>query len=252
MHIAAKLAIGAGIIGAGALALAACGNDKAPQEPQLADDDVLGAADRATSTDSMMQIAHELAVSSGRPATEAVQLLRSADRHTSTDATMLGALQIGLQSRASAGEFEVIARAADDATSTDASLLSLLALNQTSRFTPQEYARAANAADRHTSTDATMMSMLTIAEHSGAPVDQVERLFAEADRATSTDASALSLAHDLLRQRDDSSYPTPDEIPGSGNYPTGPTSGGDDGGAAGIYLEGHSPQGGDPAADAAR
>ncbi len=183
MHIAAKLAIGAGLIGAGALALAACGNTSAPQEPKLADDDVMGAADRATDT--------------------------------------------------------------------DASMLRLLAMNASSRFTPREYVSVLDAADGASDTDAALMSLVSIGDHSNAPVDKVIKAFADADRATDTDSAAISVVYDALRAYE-ASYPTPDEIPGSGNYPTGGTSGGDENAAAGTYEPGHAPQGGDPAADAAR
>ena len=250
MHIAAKLGIAAGIVGVGALALAACGT-KAPEEPKLADDDVMGAANRATDTDAMMHLAYGMATTSGRTAVDSVRLLRAADDATDTDSMMLNALRMGLDSRASADQFSAISAAADRATDTDSSLLSILAMNGSSRFTPGEYVQVLDQADRASDTDAALMSLVSIGDRSNAPTDKVLKAFSDADRATDTDSAAISVVYDALRAYEQS-YPTPDEVPGSGNYPTGPTSGGDDGGAAGIYLEGHSPQGGDPAADAAR
>lgn len=249
MHVAAKIAIGAGLIGAGALALAACGT-KAPEDPKLADDDVMGAADRATDTDAMMHLAYGMSTTSGRSAVDAVRLLRAADDATDTDSMMLNALRMGLDSRAPADQFAAISAAADRATDTDSSLLGLLAMNASSRFSPQEYVQVLDSADRASDTDAALMSLVSIGDRSNAPTDQVLRAFADADRATDTDSAAISVVYDALRAYEQS-YPTPGEIPGSGNYPTGGTSGGDDA-AGGIYLEGHAPVGGDPAADAAR
>jgi hypothetical protein len=190
MHVGFKIAIGAGLLGAGALALAACGNK---QEHPIDDSDVLGAADRATGSDSSMNLAYQMATNSGRPAAEAVSLLGTADRVTGSDSSMLQALRLGLQSSLSASEFRTVAEAADRATGSDSGTL----------------------------------MMLDLAAQSSMPADRIAQVFANADRATGSDSAAINVAHtDLLRY--ENTYPAPGEVPSSGGYPTGGTSGGDE------------------------
>lgn len=191
MHVGFKLAIGAGLVGAGALALAACGNPPARTRP-YDDSDVLRAADNATWRDSSMRLAYDIVANSGRPAAESVLLLRESDRMTGRDSSMLEALRAGVESSRSAEEFAIIARAADRATGRDASALQLLELGLGSTL----------------------------------PADRIARIFDEADRATGRDNNAISLAESIIH-RAENEYPSPDEVQDPGSYPSGGTSSGD-------------------------